>query len=355
MSFNRLYATLGVLAMCMPVSAQQSEFIPAPYAVDAYAKPDYEGFVTPRNAFGQPEMSGVWSNGTTTPFQRPTAYGNRLVLSEEQAQQVQGAAEQYRMAGDAQTDPDAGPPTDGNTDLGYNRFWTDPGTQVMRVGGEPRSSLITTTPDGRVPPRRADAPPPPLDPRFESSEFNDDQGRNGDPEARGLSERCIFFPTSAGAVLRPVLYNNNYLIQQGRDSVAIMTEMINDVRVVRLDAEHRDKGMRQWMGDPVGWYEGDTLVVKTKDYHPHQPFYGASDQLTLTERFTRVANNRLLYEFMVEDPVTWEEPWGGEYEMWSSNGIYEYACHEGNRGLYYILAGGRAEEERARQEQEQAQ
>ncbi len=153
-------------------------------------------------------------------------------------------------------------------------------------------------------------------------------------------------PTTAGPVMRPVLYNNNYLITQGRDSVAIMIEMIHDVRIVRLDSEHRDDGVRPWMGDSIGWYEGDTLIVETINYHPDQAFYGASDELKVTERFTRVADNRLHYQFTVEDPVVWEEPWGGEYEFWASEGIYEYACHEGNYGLYNILAGGREEDRR---------
>jgi hypothetical protein len=125
-----------------------------------------------------------------------------------------------------------------------------------------------------------------------------------------------------------------------------MVEMIHDVRVVRIGGEHRRNRVRQWMGDSIGWYDGDALVVETIDYHPDQVFYGASEQLKVTERFTRVADNRLLYEFTVEDPAVWAEPWGGEFEFWASEGIYEYACHEGNYGLYNILAGARADEKR---------
>jgi hypothetical protein len=331
-------STLGGAAL-----AQEASFAPATYAADAYAAPDYEGFEQKRNVFGQPDISGVWSNATTTPVERPRELADKLALTEEEAAEVQGGAESYRVAGDFVTDQTSGAPSDRNTNLGYNRFWTDPGTQVMRVRGEPRSSLITTA-DGRVPPRREGAPPPPVDPRSLSDEFGNDEGRNDHPEARGLPERCVFMPTTAGPVLRPVLYNNNYRIVQGRDSVAIMVEMIHDVRVVRLDSEHRDDGVRPWMGDSIGWYEGDTLVVETVDYHPDQDFYGASDELKVTERFTRVADNRLHYQFTVEDPVVWDRPWGGEYEFWASEGIYEYACHEGNYGLHNILAGGRRED-----------
>lgn len=299
----------------------------------------------PKNAYGQPDISGVWSNATTTPFERPREFAGKLILSEEEAARVQGAAEAYRAAGDTPTDPNAPPPTDRNTNLGYNRFWTDPGTQVMRVDGKPRSSMITTTADGRVPPRKAGAPA--VVRRTESSELSAGAGRNDGPESRGLSERCVFMQTTAGPVLRPVLYNNNYRIVQGKDSVAIMVEMIHDVRIVRIGGKHRNDGVRQWMGDSIGWYEGNTLVVETVNYHPEQQFYGASEKLKVTERFTRVKPDRLLYQFTVEDPLVWDQPWGGEYEMWASPGIYEYACHEGNHGLYGILAGARNEERKA--------
>lgn len=307
-----------------------------------------------RNAFGQPDISGIWSNATTTPFERPAEFGTRSKLTEQEAARVQGAAEAYRAAGDASTDPNAGAPTDRNTNAGYNRFWTDPGTAVMRVNGEPRSSLITTTANGRVPPRKAGAPTASTNSVRVDDERVTSGGRNDGPESRGLSERCVFMQTSAGPVLRPVLYNNNYRIVQGRDSVAIVVEMIHDARIVRIGGKHRNDGVRQWMGDSIGRYEGNTLVVETIDYHPDQQFYGASDQLKVTERFTRVAADRLRYQFTIEDPKVWDQAWGGEYEMSASSGIYEYACHEGNQGLYGILAGARAEERRAKQRQEQA-
>jgi len=223
----------------------------------------------------------------------------------------------------------------------------------MRVDGKARSSMITTTPDGRVPARKDGAPAVRRAGATETSELTAGAGRNDGPESRGLSERCVFMQTSAGPVLRPVLYNNNYRLVQGRDSVAIVVEMIHDVRIVRIGGKHRNDGVRQWMGDSVGRYEGNTLVVETINYHPEQQFYGASAQLKVTERFTRVAADRLLYQFSVEDPKVWDQPWGGEYEMFASPGIYEYACHEGNYGLYGILAGARAEERRAEKQRQE--
>lgn len=303
-------------------------------------------FKVARNAFGQPDITGTWTNATTTPFERPAEFKDQKELTDEQVARVEGRAVSYRQAGMKPTDPNAGAPTDKNTDLGYNRGWTDPGTSVMRVAGKPRSSMITTTKDGRVPPRRPGAPP--FRPRVvESDESSSGAGQSDHPETRGITERCIHFPSSAGPVMRPVLYNNNFHIQQGRDSVAIWVEMIHDVKIIRIGGKHRNDGVREWLGDSIGRYEGDTLVVETKDYHPMQTFFGASDKLKVTERFTPVAKDRLLYQFTVEDPVVWEEAWGGEYEFYTSPGIYEYACHEGNIGLEGILAGAREDERRA--------
>jgi hypothetical protein len=335
----RIAAMLATaIGLGMPAFAQVNS-----YSADAYAKPKYEGYVAPKNGYGQPDLSGVWSNATTTPVERRAEHKS-LALTEEEALKVQGAAETYRRAGDVPTDPRVGAPTDRNTNLGYNRFWTDPGTQVMRVKGEPRSSFLTT-PDGRVPPRKPDAPQRPR--RVDLSESSAGAGPNDNPESRGLAERCVFFPTTAGPVLRPTLYNNNYRFVQGRDSVAIQVEMPHDTKVIRIGGKHRNNGVNQWMGDSIGWYEGATLVVETIDFHPAQEFYGASDALKVTERFTRVADNRLLYQFTIEDPKVWEKPWGGEYEFWASEGIYEYACHEGNYGMIGILAGGREQDRRS--------
>lgn len=311
----------------------------------AHGASDYSA---PRNVFGQPNFTGLWSNGTTTPFERPEHFGNQLILTEEQAAALEGRAEAYREAGNQPTDPTAGVPDDGNTSAGYNRFWTDPGTQVMRVAGKPRSSMLTTA-NGRVPPRKPDAPGRRTPFLLTVDNLGNRIDPSDHPESRGISERCVFFPTSAGPVMRPVLYNNNYVFVQGPDHVAITVEMIHDTRIIRLNGKHHNNGVRQWMGDSVGHYDGDTLVVETINFHPNQigHFFGASDELKLTERFTRVADDRLLYQFTIEDPATWNESWGGEYEFWPSDGFYEYACHEGNIGLEGILAGARVEEREA--------
>ncbi|MDB5453380.1 MAG: hypothetical protein JWO33_1958, partial [Caulobacteraceae bacterium] len=163
---------------------------------------------------------------------------------------------------------------------------------------------------------------------------------------RSLSERCLLFGSQ---VIQSGIYNNNIAIQQGGDTVAIESEMIHDVRLVHLKGKYAPGSVKPWMGDSVGWYEGATLVVETTNYNPkHRAFYGSSDKLKITERFTRVAPDRLHYSFQIEDPKVWAKPWGGEEEFFDSHAVYEYACHEGNYGLENILAGARAEEERAK-------
>ncbi len=308
-------------------------------------------YKAPRTAFGQPDLTGYWSNSSLTPLMRPATYGTRAVHTPDEVKKLEAAVAQEVEEGNAPTDPDA--PADykpqttnirpefaaaGGDVGGYNRGWLDPGSQVMRVGGEPRTSILTT-PNGMFPPRRAGAPPAPR--------FGGGLGSFDSYETRSLGERCIMgFGRNAGPpMLANGFYNNNYQIIQSPDHVIIEVEMIHDLRVVRLNSTHRTDGVRPWMGDSIGRWEGDTLVVETTHIPQGQAFMGSWENLKVTERFTRVAKDRVHYKFQVEDATIWENPWGGEYEFAPLDGrIYEYACHEGNYALPGILAGARAEE-----------
>jgi hypothetical protein len=308
-------------------------------------------FKVPRNAFGQPDLSGYWSNATLTPMARRAEHRDRLVLTEDEAKVLEANAEQEVEEGNEPTDPDApaehrATPTvvrpefaaAGGDVGGYNRGWLDPGNHVMRVGGQPRSSLLTT-PNGLPPPRKAGAPAPPR--------FGGGMGAFESYETRSLGERCILsFGRNSGPPMFPNgFYNNNYQVLQTADTVVIQVEMIHDTRIVRLNAQHRTDGVRPYMGDSVGRWEGDTLVVETVNIPQTQQFMGSWKDLKVTERFTRVGKHRLHYAFQVEDPTVWDKPWGGEYEFSPLEGvIYEYACHEGNYALPGILAGARVEE-----------
>lgn len=300
----------------------------------------------PRNELGQPDISGLWTNETLTRFERPPAYGDRLVLTEEEVARMEGAADERYHRANLPTDPNAGAPPAGSRVGGYNQFWVGNVNRVMRVGGEPRTSLITYPKNGRIPPRKNNAPPKKTD-GWHTIFFTPEVGNLESYETRSSVERCIFWPSQAGAVLHQGAYNANYQIVQSPDHVVILAETIHDARIVRLNSKHHPASAttRPWMGDSIGWYEGDTLVVETINYSPKQYFHHASDQLKVTERFTRVAPNRLHYAFRVEDPLVWDEPWGGEYEFSPSEGLFEYACHEGNYALEHALRIGRMQDE----------
>lgn len=303
-----------------------------------------DAYTAPRNSLDQPDISGIWTNETLTRFQRPAQYGDRLVLTDKEVAQMEGGADERYRQSNQPTDPNEGAPSDGRLG-GYNQFWVGNVNRVMRVGGEPRTSLITYPKNGRIPPRKADAPPKKTD-GWHTIFFTIDVGDLTSYETRSSVERCIFWPSQAGAVLHQGAYNANYQIVQSPDHVMILAETIHDARIIKLNTEHNPASAitRPWMGDSIGWYEGDTLVVETINYNPKQYFHHASDQLKVTERFTRVAPDRLHYAFHVEDPLVWDEPWGGEYEFSPSPGLYEYACHEGNYAMKHALEIGRMQD-----------
>jgi hypothetical protein len=309
------------------------------------AAPAAGAYKAPLNAYGQPDLEGTWTNASLTVLERPKEYGSRRALTDEEVKKIEGDDAKLMADGNKPTDPKVK-----TTDLphecgrgfsgagcGYNSAWIDPGSTVMRVNGEPRSSFITDPADGRLPPYKPGVTVPNMYMRAHYGE---------NPENQTLAERCLTsFGYSAGPVMLPLLYNNNYEIAQSKDTVAIVVEMVHDVRMIHIGAKHRTDGARPWMGDSIGWYEGPTLVVETTNFPEATALRGAWKELKVTERFTRVGPHRVLYQFKAEDPTVWERPWSGEYEFNSSKGrIFEYACHEGNYALEGILSGARADE-----------
>jgi len=326
----------GIMAAAVPaVAAAQASAARTPYKA-------------PRTAHGHPDLQGFWTNATLTPLQRPAALGERRAMTPAEVAKTEGDQAGRVEAGNRPVDPKTRTedlpvncyPGFSGTNCGYDIGWIDPGSKVMRVDGEPRTSFITTPANGQVPPRKAGAPQPP---RLLQAGMRPDDN----PETKALGERCIVsFGRSSGPPMLPLLYNNNYQIVQTKDHVAIVVEMVHDVRNVRLNSQHLPSNVRPWMGDSIGRYEGDTLVVETTNFPPLHNFQGAWENLKVTERFTRTRPNAIKYEFRIEDPTVWDAPWGGEYEFSPSDGqIYEYACHEGNYGLQNILAGARQEDE----------
>ncbi|MCR5877235.1 hypothetical protein [Phenylobacterium sp. J367] len=352
---NRAVFFVATALCAAPLALAATSAAAAEAKAPAAAKSAYKA---PKTAFGQPDISGYWSNSSITPMVRPAKYGDRAVHTEDEVKALEQAVVEEVEEGNKPTDPNApaeAPKVTGNVrpefaaaggDVGgYNRGWLDPGHLVMRVRGEPRTSLITT-PNGQIPPRKAGAPAGPG--------FGRGGGGGGgafdNPENRSLGERCIIgFGRNAGPpMFSNGFYNNNYQIVQTPDAISILVEMNHDVRTIALNGKHRTDNIRPYFGDSIGWWDGDTLVVETTHIPQRQAFMGSWENLKVTERFTRVAKDRLHYAFQVEDPTLWDKPWGGEYEMSPLNGvIYEYACHEGNYALEGILGGARHEEKLA--------
>jgi hypothetical protein len=275
------------------------------------------------------------------------------VLSEEEARKLEGnmTARRERLA--EPSDPDRPAPPkggDGSTGAagnvgGYNNFWLAPGEKVARVDGVPRSSLIVDPPDGRVPALTDEARKRQMAAAAARRGF----GQYDHPELRPLAERCITsFGSNAGPPMLPnYFYNNNYTIVQTKDHVMILVEMVHDARVIRMGGERLPKHIRPWYGDSIGRWDGDTLVVETTNFHPSQSFRGASENLKVTERFTRTGPDTILYKFTIDDPGTFTRPWTGEVPFTRMDElIYEYACHEGNYALSNVLSGERNREQR---------
>ena len=338
------------LSLCLLAGMMTAGFAPVAFAADA--KKPAASAAGLRLPDGRSDFDGVWTNVSITPLERAADYADRKVLTPQEVAKLEGAAVERFEKGNQPTDPSVGATdhTDkmckdaGGLDCGYNSGWKDSGTTVMRVNGEPRTSFITSTSNGRVPAFKAGAKPAQRT-RVDAAKINDN------PETRSPGERCLVsFGNSAGPVMLPLMYNNNYQFVTTKDEVAILVEMVHDVRHIRIGAKHLPSHIRPWLGDSIGWWEGATLVSETTNFPAEQVFRGSSENLKVTERFTRTGPNAIRYEFKVEDPTLWDQPWGGEYEFSKSGGqVYEYACHEGNYALEGILAGARADEAAAAQ------
>ena len=300
------------------------------------------GYIVPRTEFGVPDLQGVWSIATQTNLERAEQYSGKLVITEEEALRIESRFLAFTEADSRPSDPDRDAPTAGNNVGGYNAFWMDPGERLAMINGEIRTSIVVDPSDGKLPYSEQGRA------NFSAAMFS--RNTYDGPEVRPLGERCVVgFGSTGGPPKLPVLYNNMTQIVQNRDYVMLMAEMNHDVRIIRLNSEFQSPPQEKWMGDSVGYYENETLVVETTNFHPQQNlrssldhrFYG-SEQMKVVERFTRIANDTILYQFTVEDPQNYTQPWSGELPMnRSMEQMFEYACHEGNYALPGILAGAR--------------
>ena len=291
----------------------------------------------PQTAWGQPDLQGVWDFRTITPMQRSEDLADQEFLTEEEAANL----DQEAVARDVRLWERAARRTEAGGNVGaYNNFWMDRGTRTI---GTRRTSLIIDPANGRYPPmtpegqRRADA-------------RRDDLRDNPSAWTTSFSSgvRCVL-GFNAGPPMNPSAYNNNMQLFQTEDYVVLMTEMVNTSRVVPLDGRpHIDSAIRQWSGDSRGHWEGDTLVIETKNFDAKRQWRNTTNSAHAVERITRIDADTLLYAFTVTDPETWTSSWTAEVPMRKNpEPMYEYACHEGNYAMPVMLGGRRVEEKAA--------
>lgn len=280
-----------------------------------------------RTSWGEPDLQGTWNFATTTPLERPSDLSGKAVLSEEE---VENLDVNLRTRQDS-------PPAPGDTGT-YNQFWWDRGKSIGRT------SLIVDPADGRLPPlsvegqKRAAA----------LVEARLGRGFADSYEDRPLDERCIVRLTG-GPPMLPGGYNNNFQLIQQPGYVFILNEQVHSVRTIPMDGRpHFEQNIRQWTGDSRGHWEGNALVVETTNFNEKRAFRGASENMRLIERFTRLGADSMEYRFTVDDPATWSTPWTATIPVRSTRDpIYEYACHEGNYSIVNVLKGARAAEKAA--------
>jgi hypothetical protein len=323
-------ATVGVLAMaCVAAPAAWSQ-----------AKP----YTAPRTSFGQPDLSGTWTNNNATPLQRPAQWAGKELLTDAELEAVKSAGRKLEEDGDALfgdeliLDAIAGheEPESHDTETGnYNGFWLPP------RDFERRTSLIIDPPNGRIPPYTPEAQAR----RAAAAEKRRSNPADG-PWSRGLGERCITF----GVPRLTAVYSSVFEVVQSPNEVVFVMETIHNARVIPLDGRpHLPSGMPQWDGNSRGHWEGDTLVVDTIGFSAKSDMMGSSTGLRLVERFTRIAPDILQYDVTMSDPSTWTQPWTVRIPMRQiDEPLIEYACHEGNLGMVGILSGARKQEADAR-------
>ncbi len=333
---HRFFASIGTLAVVIavvllvtiPVAGQ------APSST-AKAAPAAKKWTPARTPDGQPDLQGYWTNSTYTPLQRPNNVTKEFYSKEEAAQIEKQAAERESE----QTEPG----TIADVHYDFTQFGLDrnQSTHASTV----RTSMIVDPSDGKLPPVTADGQKRQADRAAERRRMG---ATTDDVRNMPVGTRCIIMAGS-GPPMMPTAYNSNYQIVQAPGYVMILTEMIHDVRIIPLDGRPQlPQNVRQWIGSSRGRWEGDTLVVETANFNGKNPFQNSSEDMRVTERFTRLDADTIDYKFTVEDEKTWARPWTASLSLRKAVGpIFEHACHEGNYGVANTLAGARAEDKRA--------
>jgi hypothetical protein len=328
-------AIVIVVALSMTLTAAGQ----TPTAGKTAPAPAAKKWTMPRTPDGAPDLQGYWTNNSYVPLERPNNVTKELYTPAE--------AEAAARAAAAREAEQTTPGTTADVHYDFTQFGLDrsQGTLVSNL----RTSLIYDPPNGRIPPAIADATKRQQDRAAARKMLG---GQYDAVQNMPLGSRCYFMGGS-GPPLLGAGYNSNYHIVQNKTHVMILTEMIHDVRIISLEGNpHPPQDLQQWFGSSRGRWEGDTLVVETRNFSEKNPFRGlASPTMRLIERFTRVSDDQIKYTFTVEDEKTWAQPWSAEAPLQKTQGpIFEFACHEANFGVANILAGARADDKRAAEE-----
>jgi hypothetical protein len=344
MAMNRTFTLSSVFLLALSSAALAQTNLPkAAKAVKSSS--------IPRDAEGHPNLEGIWTNVTITPFERPAELAGKEFFTPQEAtvfekESVQKKNKDVRQRG-----------TVADVTNAYNDFWWDSGTKVVKTL---RTSMVVDPKDGRIPALTPERKQQVLDRAAKVKtmcaqplsgcevENSGLLGPAGSAEERPLMERCISFGT-VGPPMLPSAYNNNFQIAQSKGTIAIEAEMVHDTRLIPLDGSaHLPADIRQWKGDSRGHWEGDTLVIDTTNFTDQTRFRNTDQNLHITERLTLTDPDTIIYRFTVDDPTAYTKPWTAELPMVRTPGpLFEYACHEGNTGMTGILAAARADEKAA--------
>jgi hypothetical protein len=318
-------STVGVAALSLGA---------APVAAQGTA-PAKKTSKVPRTPWGKPDIGGIWDFRTVTPLERPVELGDKATMTPQEAEEFARKAVEARDA-DKNRDKEQRRVVNGTAEtedvaLAYNNFWWDRGTKVVETM---RTSLIIDPPNGRL---------PEMTPEGKARTAAEDERRERPawgPEDRSVGERCVL-GFNSGPPMTPAAYNMNVQIFQTENTVALLNEMVHNARIVPTDGRPQ-ANVPQWVGTSKGRWEGDTFVVETSGFYQTTSLRGSSPSLKLTEKFTRVDEDTLMYEYTVNDPKTWTRPYTVQIPMVKAEGVmYEYACHEGNYGMTSLLSGAR--------------
>jgi len=321
---------LGVAVLSANIAGQAPA--PAAKAAPAAKPPAAKAYTPPKTPDGQPDLQGFWTNSTYVPFERPQGVTKEFYTPDEAEAAIKAAAAREAE----QTEPG----TAADVHYDFSQFGLD--RSQSKFAYSLRTSLVVDPPDGKVPPVNAQG-------QKRAAERAAARKLAGGPydavQNMAIGSRCIIMG-GAGPPMMNAGYNANYQIVQSPGYVMILTEMIHDVRVIPLDNRAQPpQDVRQWIGLSRGRWEGNTLVVETTNFNGKNAFRGASENMKVTERFTRVADDVIDYKFTIEDPATWDRAWTADAPLAKTEGpIFEFACHETNYGIANILAGARAEE-----------